>query len=73
MRFALQLTLTFLSSAAGAIAGALLLRHDPDWQALGVLATLLAVGVALLPYWREQQEHPDLIAVAFQNASPFDF
>ena len=27
--------------------GTLLLRREPNWQALGVLATLLAVGVAL--------------------------
>ena len=41
MRFTLQLAATFFASAAGSIVG------EPNWQAPGVLATLLAVGVAL--------------------------
>ena len=47
MRFTLQLAATFFASAAGSIVGTLLLRREPNWQAPGVLATLLAVGVAL--------------------------
>jgi hypothetical protein len=47
MRFTLQLAATFFAPAAGSIVGTLLLRREPNWQALGVLATLLAVGVAL--------------------------
>jgi hypothetical protein len=47
MRFTLQLAATFFASVAGSIVGTLLLRRGPNWQALGVLATLLAVGVAL--------------------------
>jgi hypothetical protein len=47
MRFTLQLAATFFASAAGSIVRKLLLRREPNRQALGVLATLLAVGVAL--------------------------